>query len=234
MTASSSPPSEKTKKKTPAEEAPLLALSSLVSETRFTLRLLGLVSAWKWGSDAVRSPPKDRVLRAIAFLQVLTYVLYQSLENLAYLASKGIAGKRLVDRWGGGVDAWYLWSTRAWLGHVVLDFIKLGRESALLSKAKEQQQAINYTPAADEIATTTTTTLLDSVKKKKKKTTDDDEEEVRKWRKTLLNNLIWAPLYVHWSLERGIGVPESLTGLVGLIAGAWGLHDSWKATAKSC
>ncbi|KAN0067382.1 hypothetical protein V8E54_014472 [Elaphomyces granulatus] len=204
MTVSSSPPSEK-KKKTPAEEAPLLALSSLLSETRFTLRLLGLVSAWKWGSDTVRSPPKDRVLRAIAFLQVLTYVLYQSLENLAYLASKGIAGKRLVDRWGGGVDVWYLWSTRAWLSHVVLDFIKLGRENSVKKKMKKMM-----------------------------KKTDDDEEEVRKWRKTLLNNLIWAPLYVHWSLERGIGVPESLTGLVGLIAGAWGLHDSWKATAKSC
>lgn len=186
---------------------------------------MGLVSAWAWGSDTVRSPPKDRVLRAIAFLQVFTYALYQSLENLAYLASKGIAGKRLVDRWG-GVGAWYLWSTRAWLGHVVLDFIKLGREHALrLSMTKAQQaRSVMTNTVADEM-----TTMLDSAK-------EDEEEarrlEVRRWRKSLVNNLIWAPLYVHWSLEDGIGVPDSLTGLIGLIAGAWGLHDSWRATAK--
>jgi hypothetical protein len=70
-----------------------------------------------------------------------------------------------------------------------------------------------------------------SVSETNKEEEEAREQEIRKWRKSLVNNLAWAPLCVHWSLKKGIGVPESLTGFISLLAGIWGTLDTWQATA---
>lgn len=181
----------------------LLTLSSLCSETRYTLRLFGLVPLWTWGSQTVKSPPSDRLIYSLTLLQVIANVLYQSLENVGYLASKNIVSKRFVDRWG-GIDKFYLWSTRAWFGHIVLQFVLLWRQH-VLRKAKA---------------------ALMSQEKKEEMLAG----EVRAWKKSLVNNLFWAPLALHWSFERGIGVPGSVTGAGGFMAGAWGFWDLWGST----
>lgn len=59
------------------------------------------------------------------------------------------------------------------------------------------------------------------------------KQEIRAWKKSFVSNLLWAPLCVHWSLEKGIGIPSSTTGFVSFLAGAWDLRDSWNATAPS-
>ncbi|EEP80066.1 predicted protein [Uncinocarpus reesii 1704] len=195
-----------------SQTPPLLALAALISETRTALRLLGLIPLWEWGSATVKSPPADPVLRGVAFAQVFVNVVYQFMENIAFLASKGIVSQRLLRRWG-GVGKWYIWSTRAWLSHVVLEFVRLWRERCLA--AKQKQLAVEKATGA--IAA--------------------DEEErgealrVRAWRKSLVSNLAWFPLCLHWSLENGAGISNSMVGLLGFIAGAWKLSDSWKATA---
>ena len=56
--------------------------------------------------------------------------------------------------------------------------------------------------------------------------------EIRSWRKSLVNNTLWAPLCLHWCFEKGIGVPDHLVGIISLGAGIWGICDSWAATAK--
>lgn len=199
--------SEKAPSPSPPSSAPsrLLALSSLFSETRYTLRLFGLVPLWTWGSQTLKSPPSDRLIYALTLLQVVANVLYQALENVGYLASKGIVSKRFVDRWG-GIDKWYLWSTRAWFGHIVLQFGVLWRQhvlrktrAALMSQEKKEEEALRA--------------------------------EIRAWKKSLVNNLFWAPLALHWSFEKGIGVPGSVTGAGGFMAGAWGFWDLWASTA---
>jgi hypothetical protein len=192
--------------------SPLLALSSLISETRTTLRLFGLISLWAWGSSTLESPPRDPILRAVAFAQVSINVIYQGLENVAFLASKGVMGRRIVERWG-GLGKWYLWSTRAWLGHVLLEFVRLTREHRLARKqGAEKSCGVGMGPHEHDEENT-------------------QRQELRAWRKSFVSNLAWAPLCLHWSLQEGIGVPQSLIGLISLIAGAWGLLDEWRATA---
>ena len=132
-------------------------------------------------------------------------MLYQSLENVGFLAAKGVVSKRFVDRWG-GVDKWYIWSTRAWFGHIVLQFVVLWRQH-VLRKARE---------------------VLMSKEGKE----EAFRGEVRAWKKGLVNNVCWAPLALHWSVEKGIGVPGNITGLVSFMAGAWGIGDMWMATAS--
>ncbi|KAJ9206467.1 hypothetical protein DTO166G4_7991 [Paecilomyces variotii] len=200
--------------------SPLLALSSLMSETRYNLRLFGLIPLWAWGSAVLKAPPSDPVLRAVAFLQVFVNVVYQALENVAYLASKGIFPKSFVER-RGGIDKWYIWSTRAWLGHVLLEFVRLGRET-VLRKAKYAELEKAKTELDDKAA-------LAAVLQQE----ETRRQEIRAFRKSLVNNLAWAPLCIHWSVEQGIGIPPSLTGFISFIAGAWGLYDRWQATAHT-
>ncbi|RAH42205.1 uncharacterized protein BO95DRAFT_446249 [Aspergillus brunneoviolaceus CBS 621.78] len=202
----SAPPPPTTSPSTP-NKPPLLALSSLMSETRYTLRLLGLLPLWTWGAATLRSPPQDRTLYILTLLQVLVNVIYQLLENGSYLAAKGILSRRLIDRWGGIVQ-WDLWSTRAWFGHIFLQFFVLARERSLRLRRNRQNQEGRKEGSAEA----------------------EDAREIRAWRKSLVNNVCWAPLCLHWCFEGGIGFPEQLTGLVSFMAGAWEVWDSWGRT----
>ncbi|PYI13239.1 hypothetical protein BO99DRAFT_372724 [Aspergillus violaceofuscus CBS 115571] len=197
---------------TPNPKPPLLALSALMSETRYTLRLLGLLPLWTWGTATLRSPPKDRTLYILTLLQVLVNIIYQILENGSYLAAKGILSRRFIDRWGGIVQ-WDLWSTRAWFGHIFLQFFVLARERRLRLRREKQKEGLDEGGgAADADA-------------------HAHAKEIRAWRKSLVNNVCWAPLCLHWCFEKGIGFPEQLTGLVSFMAGAWEVWDSWGGTA---
>ncbi|KAI2706489.1 hypothetical protein CBS147372_400 [Penicillium roqueforti] len=206
-----------TKNVTPASsKSKFAALSSLASETRYNLRLFGLLPLWIWGADTLKSPPADPILHALTVLQVISNVIYQLLENVGYLASKGVVSKRFVDKYG-GVAKWEIWSTRGWFGHIFFQFFVLWRQSVLRRQRLAAQRA-----AAGTVET--------------KETKAEDSEalrlEIRAWRKSMVNNVIWAPLCLHWCLEKGIGIPDSLTGLISFCAGAWSLHDCWAGTAS--
>jgi hypothetical protein len=159
----------------------------------------------------------------VAYVEVFSIFVYQILENVAYLASKGIGGNRLVKRYG-GIGAWYLWSTRAWFGYILLEFVRLARESVLFQQKEEEQKRhrAERISAGEKMVSETC-----------KEQDEARQQEIRNWRKSLVNNLAWAPLCVHWSLQKGIGVPESLTGFISLLAGIWGAYDSWRATADA-
>ncbi|KAL4916612.1 hypothetical protein BDW62DRAFT_186007 [Aspergillus aurantiobrunneus] len=181
----------------------LLALSSLMSQARYMLRLLGIPPLLAWGSATLKSPPSDTIMYALTLLQVVSNLIYQSLENVTFLSAKGVIPKRLLDRWG-GADKLGLWSTRGWLGHIILQYFVLWRARELRNQAqaqgtsKEKQDALNA--------------------------------EVRAWKKSLVNNACWTPLCLHWSLENGIGFPGHLTGFVSFLAGAWGFFDLWASS----
>ncbi|KKK18151.1 hypothetical protein P175DRAFT_0504977 [Aspergillus ochraceoroseus IBT 24754] len=186
------------------QTSPLLALSSLISEIRYSLRLLGLFPLWTWGSGTIKSPPSDRIIYALTLLQVISNMIYQASENVGFLSAKGVISKRWIDR-RGGIDKWYLWSTRAWLGHIVLQYFVLWRARALRRKAEAEGAS--------------------------KEKQDALKAEYRGWKKSLVNNVCWTPLCLHWSVEKGIGVPGQLTGFVSFLAGAWGFYDLWTSTA---
>ncbi|OAL70472.1 hypothetical protein A7D00_5438 [Trichophyton violaceum] len=199
----------------------LLALASLVSETRTSLRLLGLLPLWAWGSSTYKSPPADPVLRAIAYGQVLACVLFQLLENVAFLASKGVLSKRAVERWG-SLSKWSIWSVRAWLVHVLLEFVRLARESQIAAAAEGQKSQAGAKKDIGEAEK--------GVREKTKEEAVKMAAKFKAWRKSMVNNLAWLPLCLHWSVDGGIGVPASLEGVLSLTAGAWGIHDLWLST----
>lgn len=193
------------------------ALSSLASETRYNLRLFGLIPLWIWGSETIKNPPADPVIHVLTLLQVASNVAYQFLENGAYLAGKGVISKKFIDKYGGAAK-WDLWSIRGWFGHIFLQFFVLWRERVLRNRRLAAKRA-----AAGNVET-------------KEVNAEEAEQlrlEIRNWKKSLLNNIVWAPLCLHWCFEKGIGIPDNLHGLISLGAGAWGIGDRWVATADA-
>ncbi|CAL3966409.1 hypothetical protein PZA11_003071 [Diplocarpon coronariae] len=113
----------------------LKAFSALISDFRIFVRLWGLVSLYTWGRSTWTQGGGDSIARGIAAAQVLINIAFQSLENGAYLASKGVLG------WSGEKQgrAW-VWSSRFWAAHVGLEFVRLGRERVVRGKGGKKEE----------------------------------------------------------------------------------------------
>jgi hypothetical protein len=175
----------------------LKALSDLISDFRIFVRLWGLLSIYKWGKRVYNSPPADTLVRRIVYTQVASNIAFQYLENGAYLASKGVLG------WGKEKQsrAW-IWSSRFWMLHVGLDFVRLWREAGLrTSKGKSN-------PGSDE-----------------------EIKWTAKWRREMVVNAAWAPLTLHWSLEEGFA-SDFWVGVLGSVAGLAGFRELWRTTGQ--
>lgn len=189
----------------------LLALSALASETRTTLRLLGLFPLLTWGSSTLRSPPQDKILGPITFTQIISIILYQFLENVAWLTTKGVLPpNNFIVRRLGGIPRTFIYSVRFWLFYIVLQLFKLARERQLARQARLTKEA---------------TGRLDEEAKQA------EAKGLRAAKQSLVSSLSWLPLCMHWSFENGIGVPQEAVGLLSFTAGAWALKDLWANTA---
>ncbi len=144
----------------------------------------------------------DKVVRGIASVQVVSNILYQYLENMAYLSSKGIWGWSLEKQ----NKAW-VWSSRFWALHVLLDFLRLGRERS------EQRKVVKWKGREEEAER-------------------EEEDFWKRWRRQLLINAAYAPLTIHWSLEKGL-VGEFWVGLFGSVAGLAKLKEAWRLSGIS-
>ncbi|KAJ5648094.1 Peroxisomal biogenesis factor 11 [Penicillium lividum] len=210
-------PSQPSNSKPSPSSARWSALSNLASETRYNIRLFGLIPLWVWGSQAIKSPHADPIIHTLTILQVISNVIYQLLENIAYLAGKGVVSKKWINKYG-GIDLWYIWSTRGWFGHIFFQFFVLWREHVLRKRRLAAKRAAVGNVETKEIKAEEAEAL---------------RLEIRSWKKSLVNNTIWAPLCIHWSFEKGVGIPEGMIGLGSFMAGAWGLYDAWAATGKA-
>lgn len=97
-------------------------LSELIADYRIFVRLWGLLSIYQWGKSVIFDPPSDKVLLRISLAQVSANILYQFLENLAYLGQHSIirrTEKQQIRDW--------VWSSRFWGLHVALEFVRLAR-----------------------------------------------------------------------------------------------------------
>jgi hypothetical protein len=168
----------------------LKSLSAKLSDVRILLRLHGIIPTYQWLLNTHASPPSDSTLSTVAKLQTYANMLYFPLENAAYLGSHGFIpmSKRTET------DLW-LWSCRFWAAHVVLEFVRLYRERQIRLMQRESEKS------------------------------DDKGEKVvveeggdRTWWAQLVLNLAYAPLTVHWSLEKGLGFRDVDIGYLGVIA----------------
>jgi hypothetical protein len=178
-------------------------LSDLVADYRIFVRIWGLLAIYQWGRSLVVDRPKDRTLMRITLAQVGVNVVYQVLENVAYLGQHGIIRRSERQQ----ARDW-VWSSRFWAAHVLLEFVRLWRVRHLWDK-----KGVEGTEESEE----------KEAKIKRK-------EEVDAWWRELLINACYAPMTVHWSVESGT-MSDELVGLLGAIAGGIGLREMWKKSA---
>lgn len=192
----------------------MLILSSLVSDARYTLRLLGVIRLLNLDLSIDKGSSSNLGTRMLSCLQICMLLMYQASENVFYLARKGIISQSFLERYS-RIRKWSLWSARFLLGYFSLQFIKLWRDWTLSTGS--ESDSLKY-----------------SMKKPDEEQTDENKIEYgtvlegHEWWKSLVNTTIWTSLCVHWSLERGIGFPDKFCGLSAFVAGAWGLHDMFK------
>lgn len=184
----------------------LKALSVLIGDFRIFARLFGLLGIYSWGKETWQNEGKegDKVLRTVAWAQVVVNALFQVLENAAYLSSKGVLGLSVEKQ----NKAW-VWSSRYWMSHVLLDFVRMGRERSLrLAKGKVGEKGVEES---------------DTVR--------IEEGAWREgWMRQLVVNTAWLPLTAHWSTETGL-VSEFWVGVFGSVAGVTGLRKRWRDAA---
>ncbi|KAI1500508.1 hypothetical protein F5X99DRAFT_386228 [Biscogniauxia marginata] len=198
----------------------LKALSVLLSDARTFLRLWGLLGMYFWGrrlvhkrressAAAARGEPHektDRLETAIAWAQLLTCVVFQGLENGAYLASKGVLGLAPAVQ-----AVAFRWSARFWGAFVSLELGRLCYESRRRGqRTRAEKFAGDKSAAAVE---------------------REERDWSEAWRKSVIRNLSWFPLTLHWSLEKGL-VNEMTIGALASIPGYIQMRDLWRRTAE--
>jgi hypothetical protein len=195
----------------------LKALSGLASEARTILRLWGLLGMYFWARRLVlrwrenkTSPKKqggeDRFETSLAWSQLGACIVFQGLENAAYLSSKGVLGLSPASQAKAA-----RWSARFWGSFVGLEIVRLFYES---SKRGRRTRAEKF--AGDK-----TVTVFER----------EEREWTETWRKSVVRNLAWAPLTLHWSLEQGL-VSEMTVGALASIPSVLQIRDLWRGTAQ--
>ncbi|KAI4109325.1 MAG: hypothetical protein LQ339_001825 [Xanthoria mediterranea] len=198
----------------------LSTLSSLLSETRTTLRLFGLIPIYTWAHSTYHHSPPTLTNHITTTTQILAGIAFQTLENVAYLGDKSIlplSPQRRAKYW-----RWCCW---AWAVHVFLELAKL-----LLLARKRQLDADSAKVLKDEKSLRDTDEAemcwgdLAATKKQ--------QQETESWWRDLKINLAYAPMTLHYSLANGL-LNDSTVALCGVLASYWGLKGAWMKTATA-
>ncbi|KAI4866892.1 hypothetical protein F4820DRAFT_415360 [Hypoxylon rubiginosum] len=197
----------------------LRALSALLSDARTFLRLWGLLNMYFWarrlvvkwresgsGEKSSAASKDDRVETAISWVQLATCVVFQSLENVAYLSSKNVLGWSPAAQRKAG-----LWSARFWAAFVGAELGRLAYESRKRGRRSRAEKFAGGKTAAE--------------------VQRDEAEWAGAWRGSVVRNLAWAPLTLHWSTETGL-LSEMAVGALASVPGVIQMRDLWRRTAE--
>ncbi|KAL9626415.1 MAG: hypothetical protein Q9204_007326 [Flavoplaca sp. TL-2023a] len=213
----------------------LSSLSSLLSETRTTLRLFGLIPIYTWAvstfqtsqpntnttnnplSNPLSNP--ENLTHSLTLTQILAGITFQILENLAYLGDKNILPLSPARR-----SKYWLWCCRAWAVHVFLEIFKL-----LLSRPQIfQEPQIPPTDSTNAEKSSSDATQPASTPPQQQTTTKTERET---YHRNLKINLAYAPMTLHYSFPNGL-LNDSTVALCGVLASWWGLQGAWARMAE--
>lgn len=208
--------------------------ANLVGDIRVFNRLWGLIPISVWAFDTYHSPPKDAVLRTIVSLQVLANLIYQPLENIAYLAQHSIIGgvsdKIQSELW--------LKSSYFWGAHVFLEICRVFREYQLAKQnavaeaySEAREQVVNEKTKGEKSSASAAKNITPSSAVIKKKVTEAIAANRETWIRDLTINLSYLPLTVHFSLEKGL-FSDLMVGLLGVSATAANVLPKWRSISS--
>ena len=157
-------------------------------------------------------PGQDQVLWATALTQCTLYGAFQFLENVALLTDQKVLAPSVTARWtvDGKTARLYIWSYRAWLGGVLCDLVRLGREAQLESAKRARRSGVE----------------AGSLETRKA-----DEKVDAKWWSEAIVPVAWMPIAIQASSETALpGFNLGIMGLCGLLAGLSRTSALWAST----
>lgn len=184
----------------------LQAFADLIATTRTNLRLLGLFTLYAWlrqlMSEGCQCQPI--AVYAATLAQCAAFIVFQSMESLAFLVDKGVLPLTLVARWGKDVASVYRMAYRAWLAAIVCGLVRIGAELSLRSQSLQS--------------------TLDTSQKCAQQRAVNWHEKIR----NLCATVGWMPVATHCSLENGLPCFNTgLLGVCGLVADFNALQSLW-------
>ncbi|KAF2264833.1 hypothetical protein CC78DRAFT_532952 [Lojkania enalia] len=196
------------------------SLAETIGDFRIFVRLWGLAGLYTWARSTYAAPlardarTGDRVVRGVVWAQIASCVLFQVLENGAYLSSKGVL---TGEAWAGEAGKvretrWWVWSSRFWAAHVGLEFVRLWALWRLNRKREGEEEKEK------------------DGEKEGKLIREQRKREDWVWWRDLVSNVAYFPMTLHWSVEEGI-LSDLGVGALGAVAGGALLVDAWKQTA---
>lgn len=180
----------------------------MFSNTRYTLRLFGLLNIWTEVPGLFQSPVKDRLTRGIDVAQIFTITAYQLLENIGHLASNTVLSPRVIGS-KTKIEKLYIWSARALFLHFMLEIMKLIREARLAKLARTGSKGGNVTSAEF-----------------------DGETLGQDWGKRLWASSIWGLLCLYWSWGQAVPLVEETSGGFSFLADLFMFRDTWVQTRQ--
>lgn len=201
------------------------ALAAVIADYRIFARLWGLAGLYMWARATWNTPvasdegAKTKVVRRITWVQIASLVMFQVLENGAYLASKGVLTS---SGWTGEAGkkreiSWWVWSCRFWAAHVALELLRV----AVLRYYQVPESAVSQDKE-----------LIADGEKEGKLLVESKKKERWMWWRDLVSNVAYMPMTLHWSVEEKDGfLSDWGVGLLGAVAAGTLLMDVWKQTA---
>lgn len=179
----------------------LKRLRDLCSDYRIFARLLGYPAVHAWGISTYNTPTSVQTGSLPRWIEDT-----QVMVNLAYQPLENVAylsSHDILPLSKNVESKLWLWSCRCWAAHVFLDLYRL----SLVRKQYLEDPAIN------------------------KKSQQEREDLSFSWVREVIINLAYAPLTLHWSLERGLpGLTERGVGALGVVAAIGQLSKMWDAS----
>ena len=206
----------------------LKALSGMLSDVRAFSRLWGLLGMYFWAKRlllrkpavAAGTKPPKAIDTAVSYASLGTCIIFQAMENVAYLGSKNIipvSPKRQGEL--------FRWSSRFWALYVGLDLGRLLRELVDRRNTRQERRVARAKAAAENMDPAAAVEAGRSLE-------DEEKEWLVKWRRQFLKQCAWAPLTMHYSAEKGL-IGEGMIGLLGSVPGILQIGELWKEAGKS-
>ncbi|KAK8136676.1 hypothetical protein PG984_004616 [Apiospora sp. TS-2023a] len=199
----------------------LRAFSGMLSEARTFLRLWGLLNMYFWARGLIArlraarqevkdekaaggSAKLDKLEVSFSVTQLVACIIFQSLENGAYLAQKGVLSWQPAN-----IGKAMRLSARFWGCFVGLKIGELFYDAWRRSQRTPAERLGDRTVAVME---------------------QEESAWTDEWRKTVVRQLAWFPLTIHWSLEQGI-FSDMAVGAIASVPGVVQMRDLWAKTA---
>lgn len=147
----------------------------------------------------------DKLEVSLAASQLVACVVFQALENGAYLAQKNVLAWQPAT-----IGKAYRWSARFWGAFVGLKLTELFLDRYRRAQVPKRQRMGDKTVAVFE---------------------REEAEWSLEWRKLVGRNMAWFPLTLHWSLEQGL-FGELTIGALASIPGCIQMRDLWRRTSE--